>query len=134
MSTRATISAVYSMGNMPYYKGVYLHFDGYIASAGKTLFKHYTKTKKIERLINSGCMSSLGKKIKKCKFYKDMGEDAIIVCSDRYATIMDSYPDAEYHYLWVADENQWYVTMHNGEMTQLMEHFIDPRLLHGIFI
>lgn len=58
MSTNAIIYAKQADGTI---KGIYLHWDGYLSNAGKTLLHSYTDPKKIDKLIHLGGLSSLGK-------------------------------------------------------------------------
>lgn len=43
------------------YKYIYCHWDGYPEGVGAILKKHYTDPKKVDKLLNLGSISSLGK-------------------------------------------------------------------------
>jgi len=57
MSTRSTIARVLKNGTV---KQVYCHFDGYLDGVGATLKAHYTDTKKVDKLLKLGDLSTLG--------------------------------------------------------------------------
>jgi len=60
MSTRSTIASVLKNGTV---KQVYCHFDGYLDGVGKTLKENYTDTKKLNKLLKLGALSTLGPEI-----------------------------------------------------------------------
>ena len=59
MSTHATI-AIHNDDNT--YTAIYLHWDGYIEAAGKTLNEHYNDETTIRQLMSLGDLSTLGEK------------------------------------------------------------------------
>lgn len=60
MATRSTITAKFRDGKT---YSIYVHWDGYIDTAGRTLFKDYQCQDKIEELLNLGNLSELGEHI-----------------------------------------------------------------------
>ena len=59
MSTHATI-AIHNDNDT--YTAIYLHWDGYVEAAGKTLNDHYNDETTIRQLMNLGDLSTLGEK------------------------------------------------------------------------
>lgn len=60
MSTRSEICIVDKNGKV---RGIYCHFDGYLSGVGKTLKNYYKDEKTVNKLIDLGDISTLGKKI-----------------------------------------------------------------------
>ncbi len=60
MSTRSAIIEKLPDGT---YRGIYCHFDGYLAGVGKTLLAHYQDAAKVGRLIDLGEISQLGERV-----------------------------------------------------------------------
>jgi hypothetical protein len=71
MGTRSTIALEYADGTV---EQVYCHWDGYLDHNGEILNDHYTDPFKLQALINSGDMSTLGEDVEDCKFYSERGE------------------------------------------------------------
>jgi len=60
MATRSTIARVLNNGTV---KQIYCHYDGYLDGVGKTLKENYTDTKKLDKLLKLGDLSTLGPEI-----------------------------------------------------------------------
>jgi len=60
MSTHAAIAIKLDENK---YKAIYCHFDGYPTGAGKKLKEHYTDIEKVNKLIDLGDISWLGKEV-----------------------------------------------------------------------
>lgn len=97
MSTHCTLTIKLSDR---YYKGIYCHHDGDIAL--ETLNKFWTKEEDIQKLIDKGHISSLGKDISSTVFYTDQGEDLNFYSGD---TIKWREP---YNYIYIPNKQQWY--------------------------
>jgi len=56
MATRSTIALEFADGSV---SQIYCHWDGYLDNNGKILTEHYMDPFKVQKLINSGSISSL---------------------------------------------------------------------------
>jgi hypothetical protein len=112
MSTNANIGKLNSDGTIT---AIYLHWDGYLDSAGKMLRTHYTDTAKIDGLLALGDLSVLGAELGEkhdfdephtaniCTAYgRDRDEDDIN--AKTYLSIKD-FSCEEYNYVWI--KNKW---------------------------
>ena len=135
MSTRSTIARVLKNGTV---KQVYCHFDGYLDGVGKTLKENYTDTKKLDKLLKLGDLSTLGPEIGRkhsfanpykygtVKYYayrekhqttfyaRDRGETGTM--ARVFSSIADylQYGDCqEFDYVMLADGN-WYIQRDNN--------------------
>lgn len=71
MSTRSIIARKI---NDTEYETVYCHWDGYLENNGLILECCYNSPEKVKDLISHGNMSSLGKNLSECDFYKENPE------------------------------------------------------------
>ena len=60
MGTRSLIGREISPGK---FRIIYCHWDGYLENNGKLLFEHYQDSKKVDELLDLGCISSLATNI-----------------------------------------------------------------------
>ena len=122
MSTRSEICIVDKNGKV---RGIYCHFDGYLSGVGKTLKNYYKDEKTVNKLIDLGAISSLGKKIdpdpsKKHDFdnkqkdvtlayHRDRGEP---ICIDEASNlnkfIKDLISSPIIEYLYIFKNGKWY--------------------------
>lgn len=83
MSTHAAIGMKQPDGSV---KAIYLHFDGYVASAGAILGLWYTQQEDVEKLLKLGDLSELREKIDDCvAYHHDRGEE--LSPAKRFASI-----------------------------------------------
>lgn len=73
MSTNAMIYAKQADGKV---KGIYLHWDGYPAWAGKHLLQGYNTKEKVNELVSLGDLSSLGTSSEPAELIKRFGFNA----------------------------------------------------------
>ena len=110
-------------------KAIYCHFDGYVKKGvGETLIKYYSDKDIVERLVNLGDISYLGKKIgdgSEHKSFDKYDRDTTLFYSrDRGDPFSDTQPatyysvseylsggDIKFRYLF--DGNCWYVAIDN---------------------
>lgn len=123
----STHSHIFYKNECGKYVGVYCHYDGYVSGVGYRLFHYYTDIEKIKNLIALGSIVSLDKDINPapqyqnisylnskpllfgyCEFFhRDNGEDLTIIETDS----LDDYSG----YVYLFENNQWYVHMYNEE-------------------
>lgn len=98
MSTHCTLTIKLPNRN---YKGIYCHFDGDIAL--ETLNKFWTKEEDVQKLIDKGHISSLGKNISSTAFYTDRGQDLNFYSGDtiKWREL--------YNYIYIPNKQQWYL-------------------------
>lgn len=101
---------------------VYCGHDGYPSGVGLTLSKHYNE-EKLRDLITHGWMSSLDKDISECDFYGDECGDGDIgiertINREEYIKYHQNR-DTEYAYLYVCDEEDYYVAEYDNDFTRL---------------
>lgn len=101
MSTRAMIYIKYP----DYFKGIYVHFDGYPSYLGNVLQKFYNDTEKIESLYK--CSIEGFEHDGKAVYFEDEDEGEGIY-ELKNESEMPKYID--YSYLWKPDEKKWYVS------------------------
>jgi hypothetical protein len=111
MATHATIAVVTKGGTV---NSVYLHWDGYISGAGKTLEEYYNSQELAEQLVSMGDISSIGAHIDPlyddaCEFYhRDRGE---LFGTNRYVNVEEYLEDTDSHeeYNYVFKDGIWNV-------------------------
>lgn len=123
MATRSTIALQYADGTVDM---VYCHWDGYLEHNGRILRDHWSDPFKLQRLIDLGDLSSLGRDIgsqhgfgedtQDCTFYgRDRGEQDIQ--ARRFKDFDDYVTNAqfeEFNYLltqdegWIVNDNETY--------------------------
>lgn len=106
MSTNSTIAARFRDGKI--YQS-YIHWDGHVDTAGRTLFECYQNQELIEELLNLGGLSELGERIGEklpfgqrdpgaCVAYlRDKGEDSM---EKREVEKEFTERQEEYNYFW----------------------------------
>ena len=134
MATRSTIARVLKNGTV---KQVYCHFDGYLDGVGKTLKENYTDTKKLDKLLKLGDLSTLGPELgrkhrfdnpykygtakyyayrerNKTTFYaRDRGETGTMARTFKSVTEFLRNGDRQgFDYIMLADSN-WYIQRAN---------------------
>jgi hypothetical protein len=72
MATRSFIAKKESDSS---YTAVYCHWDGYPEGVGETLKNFYSNPQDIQKLLEGGDMSSLGKTLNETVYYTQRGED-----------------------------------------------------------
>lgn len=124
MSTRSIVAMKSKNG----YTGVYVHFDGYISGVGKTLLNHYSDETKLQKLIEQGAISSLGKRIgtkhsfddrpkNETTFYhRDRGEPLKTL---RFSTVKEMFYECDYFYIW--ENGEWEVSAYGKQFEKLAE-------------
>lgn len=131
MSTRSNIAYYYGPDK---FKMIYVHSDGYITGAGKTLFNHYKNPKKVEKLIKLGSISILGAEIGKkqsfdnfdyksnqCLAYgRDRGEKNVE--AREYSSVKEMVAHMEeYLYIFYPDTCKWYVICSHYDTSVMVE-------------
>ena len=141
MATRSTISI--KEGNKV--RTVYCHWDGYLTGVGQKLLDHYSKPKKVRKLIALGSISSLQRKLKSKKtdeyihtfnspnfevtvaYHRDRGEDLEI--SEMELPKRKKYDSclAEgFEYLYDVENKKWMVkTSYKGYWKELTQRKIN---------
>jgi hypothetical protein len=125
MATRSTIALEFADGTV---EQVYCHWDGYLDHNGRILQAHYSDPFKLQKLIDLGDMSSLGKDIGsqhafsqapegECTFYgRDRGETG---CGAKKFKNFEDYKAnhqyEEYEYILrnINGVATWFVADHN---------------------
>ena len=100
MSTRSMIAM--KIGDK--YKAIYVHFDGYIAGVGSTLYANYDDPKKIEKLILAGDRSCLSDEVDD-KVYK---EQYNIECKS-IDELIEEFKNLWTEYLYLYEDDKWKV-------------------------
>lgn len=73
MSTNSLIGREIGNNKVEY---IYCHWDGYLEGVGEILRTHYLYNQdKINELFKNGNLSSLGREIDDCEFYKNRGDE-----------------------------------------------------------
>jgi len=125
MSTRSTIA---KLGKDGIIKAVYCHFDGYLEHNGALLNEHYKDEDKVDKLLEQGDISSLGKDIGievdfnkptfnkeddfayQCKFYhRDRGEDLMFNEFESDIEYIEWANDASNGFIYLYAYGAWYV-------------------------
>ncbi len=134
------------------YRGIYLHCDGYIESAGRILTEHYTDPDIVSKLIDLGSLSVLGFCIgKKTDFYKydrngtqclayhrDRGEeletlDPVILNENNISRLDASFVylfdhDKQTWFLWDSSEHEWIDLLEKIEEKRDKDNYNDSKL------
>ena len=136
MGTRSTIALEYADGTVDQ---IYCHWDGYLEHNGQILAEHYMDPFKVQKLMQQGDMSSLGKEIGtqhsfndkapegECTFYKrDRSEEGCE--AKRFKDFNDykaNHQFEEYEYILrnVAGKATWFVAEHSNRYVPLEEAF-----------
>jgi hypothetical protein len=110
MSTRSAIGMVTYDGRI---KAVYCHFDGYIdGGVGETLLNRYKDIFKVNELINSGSISTLGGLIRETKYYAGVegieGNEPKLF--DTKEEMVSYYKDSWCEYFYLFENDSWTVT------------------------
>jgi len=152
MATRSTIALEYADGTV---EQVYCHWDGYLAHNGQILLKHYSNPFVLQKLIDLGDISSLGKEIgekhafsqfelraEEVQAYKELTENwTTFYARDRGETGVDkkSFVDfqdylahhqyEEYDYILrnVDGKATWFVSDHDGAYVELEQAIMDEQ-------
>ena len=138
MSTNATISVFIPEKNL--IKSIYLHWDGYVESAGVMLSKFYNTQDLAEKLVNLGSLSILAERLEPSPdsghsfenkedgvcvaYHRDRGEklkidfigifsQPTITDTDFECVIGKGFNQQEYNYLFFKDT--WYVKPENRQ-------------------
>ena len=140
MSTRSSIS----LKKNGQFKSIYCHNDGYLEGVGRTLYNNYKTERDVEKLLELGDLSSLGRlpiskpilwdllpfspdyaKLidKYCRAYKDRGDtDVDGTTSKSVKEILDKYDWSEYHYIFDADLGKWFYTTGSTKLKPLFKN------------
>lgn len=103
MSTRSRVGIKEKDGTV---RSVYVHFDGYVAGVGKTLYESYQDADKIEQLINLGDMSSINSEIEKCEPYTQRGED-LNIATDTLLSFKKYWASCGEEYVYLYTDGKW---------------------------
>lgn len=103
MSTRSRVGIKEKDGTI---RSVYVHFDGYVAGVGKTLYESYRNADKIEQLINLGDMSSIDSEIEKCEPYTQRGED-LSIAKDTVESFDKNWASCGEEYVYLYTDGRW---------------------------
>lgn len=134
MATRSTISIQNLDGT---FRQIYCHWDGYLENNGRILKTHYRTPEKVKQLLDLGNLSVLEENIEPstdthsfespeenvCVFYgRDRGDDS--VSANRYENkemFLLTCNREEYDYIYVEEEQKWYLMVGNKSRTQYRE-------------
>lgn len=105
MSTRSRVGIKNKDGII---RSVYVHFDGYVAGVGKTLYESYRNADKIEQLINLGDMSSIDSEIEKCDPYTKRGED-LNIAEDTVKSFDRNWACCGEEFVYLYTDGRWMV-------------------------
>lgn len=103
MSTRSRVGIKEKDGTV---RSVYVHWDGYVAGVGKTLYESYQNVDKIEQLINLGDMSSLASEVEKCEPYTQRGED-LNITTESLASFKKNWASCDEEYVYLYTDGRW---------------------------
>ena len=103
MSTRSRVGIKEKDGTV---RSIYVHFDGYIAGVGKTLYESYRNADKIEQLINLGDMSSINSEVEKCEPYNQRGED-LNIATDTVESFKKNWASCGEEYVYLYTDGRW---------------------------
>jgi len=118
MSTNASIAVEHKDGSVSV---VYLHYDGSVNWAGKTLLKHYNSLELAEQLVALGDMSVLGERIEPIGehtftnpesgttvyYNRDRGEDTVIDHYDSIEDYLKNNIQEEYNYIFTEGDDEF---------------------------
>ena len=103
MATRSFIAKKESDSS---YTAVYCHWDGYPEGVGETLKNFYSNPQDIQKLLEGGDMSSLGKTLNETVYYTQRGEDLHISIAHSLNELIKSARNVDADYLYVFDK-EW---------------------------
>lgn len=103
MATRSFIAKKESDSS---YTAVYCHWDGYPEGVGETLKNFYSNPQDIQKLLEGGDMSSLGKTLNETVYYTQRGEDLHISIAHSLNELIKSARIVDADYLYVFDK-EW---------------------------
>lgn len=103
MSTRSRVGIKEKDGTV---RSIYVHFDGYVAGVGKTLYESYRNADKIEQLINLGDMSSINSEVEKCEPYTQRGED-LNIATDTVESFKKNWASCGEEYVYLYTDGRW---------------------------
>lgn len=87
------------------YRGIYIHFDGYINhGVGETLYKSYNTEQAVDLILSKGDFSSLVDTLSDSEPYSDRGEDCPAVETENLVDFLDD----DYCYVWIDDKYKVY--------------------------
>lgn len=117
MSTNASIAVEHKDNTVSV---VYLHYDGSVNWAGKTLVRHYNTLEKAEQLVALGDISVLGERIEpigehsfakresgtNVYYNRDRGENTVIDHYDSIQDYMRNNIQEEYNYIFTEGDDK----------------------------
>ena len=108
MSTNALVA----IKDKDIYTGIYVHWDGYPDTLGRTLKNHYNTVFSACELISKGNASSVGSTIDKCDFYKKQGDGLHATDMEDpfdFTDVEEELKDSTYEYVYVfePDTMKW---------------------------
>ena len=140
MATRSTIALEFADGTV---QQVYCHWDGYLEYNGQILFKHWSDPFKLQKMIDLGDMSSLGKDVGEqhdfderpvydadniplqCTFYqRDRSESGTMSKKFKdFADYIDNHQYEEFEYILrnIGGKATWFVKDHNNSYQPLAD-------------
>ena len=135
MATRSTISIVDKRANEGRGETIYCHWDGYPSNNGRILLEHYQDANKVKELIGLGNISSLAENVSPTNephsfdephkgvvvaYMRDRGEKDCNA-SSFYGKEPSNKIAQEYDYLFVVEENKWYVRDNHKAIPKFVE-------------
>ena len=144
MGTRSTIALEFADGTV---EQVYCHWDGYLSHNGQILQKHYSDPFVLQKLIDLGDISSLGKEIgekhafsqfelraEEVQAYKELTENwTTFYGRDRgeenvswktmtnWSQFEDFFNGCGAEYAYIMRDGVWYVKQYSGELEVLSQ-------------
>lgn len=122
MATRSSIAIVDTRTKEGKGRVIYCHWDGYLQNNGAILLESYTTPEKINALMDLGDISSLGQDVETTEPHSfDKPHTGVVIAYGRDRgeegceahTFIGKNPASKYsqefNYLFVIDENKWYV-------------------------
>ena len=132
MATRSTIALEFADGSVGQ---VYCHWDGYLENNGKILLENYTDPFKLQKLIDTGDLSSLAPEIGEkhdfdnpvkgvCTFYgRDRGETGVDARYFKdFADYKKNHQCEEFEYI-LRTDGKWYVKSYHFDYVELTKAF-----------
>ena len=132
MSTRAAIIQKQESG---VYRGIYCHYDGYPSWVGKRLALHYNTVEMVNKLMDLGHISSLGKLVEPLPndtkhsfdtpstdvtvaYHRDRGEkDVGAVIGSSFEAVVDMI---EHSYAYLYTDGKWYIGQSEDNLLPIM--------------
>ena len=127
------------------YRGIYLHWDGYLEYAGRVLTEHYTESAVVSSLIDLGALSILGTCIGKkvdfdgydkgsiqcLAYHRDRDEKLEILNPKQLNEKNISRLAASYIYLFDHEKQTWYLwSRSEKDWVDLMDEIVEERDIH----